>query len=80
MRRIEAYHDWNSRWWTERAGTWARADGQRMTDESTYSEGASAYAHRQAALRAALRDHCKKTWKHVPEWIDGCRRSKLPHV
>ena len=46
----------------------ARVDAKFM-DRPDYREGANAYALRQAAVRTSLRDFCKKTWQHVPQWI-----------
>ncbi|KAG2101317.1 uncharacterized protein F5147DRAFT_812283 [Suillus discolor] len=62
MRRVLAFFDWHAAWWVERATskTWLGL---------IENEGAVAYAHRQAAIRRMMRDHCSSIWSVVPGLI-----------
>ena len=57
-----AYHEWQSEWWKGQVG----ANFQTKED---YSEGANAYAYRQASIRRRMRDHCTHAWRYVKQWV-----------
>ncbi|RDX40751.1 hypothetical protein OH76DRAFT_1459407 [Lentinus brumalis] len=56
MRRVIQYHEWRAGWWEQRVGT-------TFQDRPDYLEGANAYAYRQASIRRAMRDFCKRAWQ-----------------
>ncbi len=56
------YHEWRAGWWEQRVGG-------TFQDRPEYLEGANAYAYRQASIRRAMRDFCKRAWQFVPAWI-----------
>ncbi|KAI0712134.1 hypothetical protein C8Q76DRAFT_693826 [Earliella scabrosa] len=62
MRRTITYHEWAAAQWPARVDT-------KFVERPDYREGANAYARRQAAVRTSLRDFCKRTWQHVPQWV-----------
>ncbi|KAG2746300.1 hypothetical protein P692DRAFT_201840978 [Suillus brevipes Sb2] len=51
MRRVSAFLEWQTDWWK---------------DHEMENEGASAYAHRQAAVRQAMHARCISIWSVVP--------------
>ncbi|EIW53788.1 uncharacterized protein TRAVEDRAFT_134057, partial [Trametes versicolor FP-101664 SS1] len=63
MRRVVLYHDWASRQWLERVDA-------NTAQSSDYRDGANAYAYRQSAVRAWMRDFCHHSWRYVPDWVN----------
>lgn len=63
MRRVIQYHDWASRQWLERVD-------QDPSKAADYRDGANAYAYRQAAVRAQMRNHCQRSWQYVGDWVN----------
>ncbi|KAI1796696.1 hypothetical protein LXA43DRAFT_1057566 [Ganoderma leucocontextum] len=58
MRRVIAFHGWKAEWWEDYVG-------RNYQEQPEYLEGANAYAYRQAAIRKAMRDHCRHVWRLV---------------
>lgn len=63
MRRVIAYHGWASQQWQDRVS-------ESATHSPDYREGANAYAHRQSAIRASMREFCERSWFFVPDWVN----------
>ncbi len=62
MRRVIAYHSWASRQWQGRVS-------ETIAHSRDYRKGANAYAYRQAAIRASMRNFCERSWMFVPDWV-----------
>jgi hypothetical protein len=62
MRRVLQFLDWDASRWTALAAL-DIGDGPDM------KEGRSAYAFRQADIRAGMRAHCIETWSDVPNKV-----------
>lgn len=62
MRRVSAFLEWQTEWWEDRASPRTWLDGME-------NEGVSAYAHRQAAIRRAMRTRCTSIWSVVPSLV-----------
>ncbi len=62
MRRILQYHEWAACTWEARAA---------VQDEARpdYSEGARAYALRQADIRRSMKSFSAKAWQYVPAYV-----------
>lgn len=65
MRRYQAFMTWQSVWWKEQ--------GSKRATEGPLEEGLKAYAGKQAALRAAYRDHAAYCWRLCPGWISSAK-------
>ncbi|KAF9547934.1 hypothetical protein CPC08DRAFT_729614 [Agrocybe pediades] len=70
MRRVLAFLDWHAEWWSTRGD----GGGWKVVPEPAISEGMRAYRSRQAALRRALRDQFKETWKDVEDLVEKCKK------
>ncbi|KAG2040474.1 hypothetical protein BDR03DRAFT_1008058 [Suillus americanus] len=61
MRHVLAFFEWQAGWW-DKQGT------QRQFVSHEFTEGALAYAHRQATLRRRMSTHFRSLWEAVPSW------------
>jgi hypothetical protein len=64
IRRVSACLSWYANWWSSRAGVGIQYD-------PFLSEGFTAYAERQAHLRASLQGRFQGLWKDVDAWVTG---------
>lgn len=49
---------------------WTRRLHRRPSLSSSFREGLSAYAHRQAEIRRSMRETCDRMWCFVRQWVD----------
>ncbi|KAF9466857.1 hypothetical protein BDZ94DRAFT_1157101, partial [Collybia nuda] len=75
MRRIIAFLDWQATWWESQGAAAAAA-----CYEHSIIAGMVAYAHRQAAIRRALRDNFQHTWRNIPQFIQLGVHVKAGHL
>lgn len=61
MRRVLAFFEWQAGWWDKQGA-------RRQFVSHEFTEGALAYAHRQATLRRRMSTHFRSLWEAVPSW------------
>ena len=62
MRRVKQFLEWHARWWKGRTN-------RREGIERGLEEGLSAYVHRQASIRLALKENFEELWRSVDMWV-----------
>ncbi|KAG1901598.1 uncharacterized protein F5891DRAFT_1128045 [Suillus fuscotomentosus] len=61
MRRVLTFLEWQAGWWDTQGS-------RRQFGSSAFTEGAVAYAHRQAMLRQSMSAWFRLLWEAIPSW------------
>lgn len=66
MRQVSLYLSWYKNWWSSHADV-----GCMREYDPFLLEGITAYAERQAHLRASLQGQFQELWTDVAAWVTG---------